>query len=146
KTKFQPTGQIQVLGYGGADRVTINGTSGADTFTAGAASVAFSSTKPGVTSQTITLDSIEGLTLNSQAGNDKLDASALTLGQVTLLGGDGNDTLLGGSGNNVLLGGAGNDSLTGGPGRDLLVGGSGIDVLDGGGGDDILLGGTLSYY
>src|SRR5262249_24322413 len=61
-----------------------------------------------------------------------LDASAFTLGPVTLLGGPGNDTLLGGGGDDLLDGGAGTNSLVGGAGKDTLRTGRGNDVLDGG--------------
>jgi hypothetical protein len=47
-------------------------------------------------------------------------------GQVTLVGGAGDDTLTGGSKNDKLLGGAG--TLTGGAGADYLVGGDGADT------------------
>ncbi len=66
------------------------------------------------------------VTLNGQAGNDKLD------------GGGGNDVLVGGLGNDRLDGGAGDDNLDGGEGNDRLYGGAGADTLTGGAGDDYL--------
>ena len=71
-------------------------------------------------------------------------------GQVTLIGGAGNDTLtsgngqdwlFGGDGNDRLEGGAGNDSLWGQDGHDTLVGAAGLDSLFGGTGNDQLEGG-----
>jgi Ca2+-binding RTX toxin-like protein len=64
-------------------------------------------------------------------------------GNITVLGGDGDDTIVGGAGNELLLGEAGNDSLSGNEGDDTLDGGAGLDTLDGGAGNDTLLNGEL---
>ncbi|MBI1310547.1 trypsin-like serine protease [bacterium] len=82
------------------------------------------------------------------------------IGQVTLLGGEGNDTLNGSDNNDLLIGGAGHDLITtaggndvayggggrdtisGGDGNDTLVGNGGLDLLEGGAGDDYLNGGS----
>ena len=57
---------------------------------------------------TDTLSQMEEIELTGNAGNNLLDASAYTLGAVTLNGGDGNDTLAGGAiFGDVLDGGAG---------------------------------------
>ena len=56
-----------------------------------------------------TLTSIERAVLTGNASNNLLDASAFTLGSVTLFGGDGNDTLLGGSSDDSFDGGDGVD-------------------------------------
>jgi Ca2+-binding RTX toxin-like protein len=64
------------------------------------------------------------LVVNGSAGNDTIDASALTAGAITLrLEGDGGlDTLIGSAGNDVLVGGTGYaDSLFGGDGQDTFV-------------------------
>ena len=66
-----------------------------------------------------TLIGVETAILTGGAGNNLLDASAFTLGSVTLLGGAGDDTLRGGSGDDSLAGQAGNDSLAGGAGSDF---------------------------
>jgi Ca2+-binding RTX toxin-like protein len=70
------------------------------------------------------------LTINALAGNDVVEASALSAAAIQLVAD-------GGEGDDVLIGGAGNDVLSGGPGDDVLIGGPGIDVIDGGEGDDI---------
>ncbi|BBL76190.1 calcium-binding protein [Methylomagnum ishizawai] len=57
-----------------------------------------------------------------------LDASAFTLGSVTLVGGGSDDTLLGGAGADSLQGDDGFDILNGGAGADKLVGGTGGDL------------------
>jgi uncharacterized protein (DUF2141 family) len=85
---------------------------------------------------TITLAAVESANLSGGDSANRLNASAFTLGTVTLQGGNGDD---------VLIGGAGKDSLSGGAGRDLLIGGGGIDTLRGDGGDDILIGGTSTH-
>ncbi len=70
------------------------------------------------------------VTVNTLAGDDVVEGSALLAGAIQL-------TADGGADNDVLIGGDGNDVLLGGDGDDVLLGGPGIDVLDGGPGDDI---------
>ena len=94
-----------------------------------------SSLTGGFGSDSLVGNSMESAQLTGGAGDNRLIASAFTLGAVTLDGGGGND---------VLIGGSKNDSLLGGDGRDLVVGGLGIDSLSGHAGDDILIGGTIS--
>jgi Ca2+-binding RTX toxin-like protein len=65
------------------------------------------------------LTNITRVALTGGAGNNTLDASAFTVGNVTLVGGSGND---------VLNGGSGSDRLDGGLGTDVIDGGLGIDV------------------
>jgi len=104
-----------------------------------------------------------GLMVDFGEGNDKLEVSAETIGNIVAYGGAGNDHLSGGKGNDLLSGGAGNDKLSGGwgddillgdagndrlsggPGRDVLVGGTGHDKLSGGGDGDLLIGGSTVY-
>lgn len=97
------------------------------------------------------LAAIERALLTGGTGANKLDASAFTLGAVTLIGLGGNDTLFGtnladhldgGVGNDSQRGGAGADTLLGGDGNDSLDGGDDADVLNGGLGNDTLLGGA----
>ena len=138
---------------GSADNDTINGLDGNDNLTGGAgndtlnggngidqvvesADVNFTLTNTSLTGiGTDVLSSIEGATLTGGTGNNTLNASAFTLGAVTLNGGAGQDTLVGGSKNDTLLGGDGNDQLTGaGTGngiasQDTLTGGNGIDTF-----------------
>lgn len=72
------------------------------------------------------------------------DATSLTTGVVTLLGGDGDDTLTGGGLGDSLDGGHGADLLQGAQGDDTLVGVSGVDTLEGGFGDDLLVAADLT--
>ena len=67
---------------------------------------------------TDTLSSIELATLTGGASANTIDASAFSLGAVTLNGLAGNDQLLGGRGDDTIVGGAGNDMLVGGGGSD----------------------------
>lgn len=75
------------------------------------------------------------------SGNDTLDASAIVLTDVVLMGGPGNDVLIGGGGNDDLCGGPGNDRLKwsggiagldgyGGLAGDWMIGGTGLDTVD----------------
>ena len=66
---------------------------------------------------------------------NRLDAVAF-LGQVTLLGGEGDDTLLGSNQADVLIGDGGNDQLIAKGGNDSLTGGDGDNTLNGGPGID----------
>jgi Ca2+-binding RTX toxin-like protein len=79
------------------------------------------------------------LRANAGPGDDRLDASALTVG-ASLQGDGGADTQIGGSGDDTLNGNSGSDSLVGGDGNDRILGGSDRDVLIGGAGDDELRG------
>ena len=63
--------------------------------------------------------------LTGGASDNTIDASAFTLGPVTIAGGEGHDVMTGGDGNDSISGAAGNDTLTGGAGDDALDGGAG---------------------
>ena len=67
------------------------------------------------------LSGIDQASLTGGNSGDDIDASAFTLGSVTLTGGTGNDTLLGGSGNDFLTGGGGQDIINGGGGYNTEV-------------------------
>ncbi len=87
------------------------------------------------------LTGVENASLTGGAGGNMFDASAFTLGSVTLIGGDGQDQLLGGSKNDAISGQDGDDVLVGGAGNDTISGGEGDDMLRGGTGNDLLIGG-----
>ena len=72
------------------------------------------------------------LTVNALAGDDVVEASAVTAGAIQL-------TLDGGANDDVLIGGDGDDVMLGGDGDDVLLGGPGLDILDGGAGDNIVI-------
>jgi Ca2+-binding RTX toxin-like protein len=113
------TSQIQVLGLGGNDVLTIDDGNGP----------------------------MPPANLSGGEGNDKLTGSGADdvldggPGDDILLGRGGNDTLLGGPGNDTLNGGQGTDQMIGGDGDDLIIWnpGDGSDVVEGQGGNDTLL-------
>ncbi len=70
---------------------------------------------------TESLSGIDQASLTGGNSGDEINASAFTLGNVTLMGGTGNDTLLGGSGNDFLTGGGGQDIINGGGGYNTEV-------------------------
>lgn len=66
------------------------------------------------------LSSIETAKITGGANSNSIDASAFTLGSVTLFGEAGNDNLEGGTKSDTLVGGQGNDTLSGGAGKDTV--------------------------
>jgi Ca2+-binding RTX toxin-like protein len=91
--------------------------------------------------------------IDMAGGDDVVDLTSYgkTYGDVTILGGAGNDvlwsslgndSLSGGTGNDTMRGGWGNDHLTGDDGNDRLYGGAEDDTLEGGAGADVLDGGS----
>jgi Ca2+-binding RTX toxin-like protein len=112
---------VIVFGTNGADGVNVFGPVGAVTVGGLATRVRIAGAEA----------ANDRLVINALAGNDAVNASALSAGaiQLTVDGGDGDDTLVGSSGADVLTGGAGNDRLVGGPGVDVLVGAPGNDVV-----------------
>ncbi len=73
------------------------------------------------------------VTIIGGSGDDILWSN---VGNDTVDGGDGKDNIWGGSGNDTLRGGLGDDALAGGTGNDVLDGGAGADSMNGGAGDD----------
>ena len=103
-------------------------------------------------SSDLVANGLTSFTIETGAGNDTVNASAITAtGRcgVTVLGGDGDDEFWGGSRNDRIEGGPGNDSFHSNLGNDILFGGDGADVfyltttddpytsIDGGAGDDL---------
>jgi Ca2+-binding RTX toxin-like protein len=102
-------------GDGQLDTVIVNGTAGNDAIVV--ASDATGIAVIGLAAQVhITgAEPADRLNIIAGAGDDVVQASALTAGaiQLTADGGDGNDVLIGTAGNDTLLGGAGDDILNG---------------------------------
>jgi Ca2+-binding RTX toxin-like protein len=136
---------LQGAGDGSADTVTVDGTSGNDHISV--VSNGTSVLVNGLPAQ-VTVDGAEAnndaLVVAGLDGNDTINASALTPGQINLTidGGAGNDTIVGSAGQDMLIGGAGNDTITGGAGRDVAFLGSGDDrfVWNPGDGSDLVEG------
>ncbi len=113
------------LGDGQPDNVIVKGTSGDDVILvacdANGVSVLGLAAQFHITSAETANDT---LTVYGLAGEDVMEALALTADAIRLAG-DGGD------GADILIGGAGNDVFYGGNGDDVLLGGPGLDVLDG---------------
>jgi Ca2+-binding RTX toxin-like protein len=138
-------------GDGAVDSVVIAGTSNDDTVQIGGAGGAVTVTGLAATVNISGSEATDQLLVQGLAGNDVLNASALTAGTIsltldggggkdTLTGSNGDDTLLGGDGNDIIIGGRGNDVLIGGDGDDVFVWnpGDGSDVIEGQGGTDTM--------
>jgi Ca2+-binding RTX toxin-like protein len=132
-------------GDGATDRVSVDGTAGAD-------SIAVNGDTSGVTvsglSSTVAVqhqDPTDLLDVEGLGGDDDISAAPLPAQAIALLlnGGDGNDTLAGGKGVETLNGGDGNDSIDGNGGNDAALMGAGDDtfVWDPGDGSDTIEGG-----
>jgi Ca2+-binding RTX toxin-like protein len=132
---------------GQPDRVTLDGTAKDDAVSVHQSGSAV--TVNGLAAQ-LSIDHADAnqnsLEIDTGAGNDVVDASAMPASSIGLVvnGGDGHDVLQGGAGNDVLRGGAGDDVLIGGAGNDVLDGGAGHSVLIGGAGDDIFMNGEVT--
>jgi Ca2+-binding RTX toxin-like protein len=148
---------------GGADNDTLAGGGGTDSLVGGTgvdqvAEVAVDAEEIVLTDTTLTVggfsdtvNGVEEFILTGGSLSSRIDASAYTLGNVTINGEGGDDTLIGSSGDDLINGGGGNDTLTGSLGNDSMLGGAGSDNIDGGsandtlagqGGADTLIGGT----
>ncbi len=90
---------------GGGGNDVLNGGDGTDRVVeTGVTSAIVTNTKISGGLGSDSLVGIEQFDLTGTAGNNLLDASAFTLGSVSLSGGDGSDTIAGGSGGDVLNG------------------------------------------
>jgi Ca2+-binding RTX toxin-like protein len=118
---------------GAADRVTVNGTNGADVIvaagSAGSAIVSGLAARVTVAGAEVPADV---LAVNALGGDDVVQGSSLAADAISFAAD-------GGPGDDVLTGGAGADVLTGGAGDDVLIGGAGADVLDGGPGNNVVI-------
>jgi Ca2+-binding RTX toxin-like protein len=131
-------------GDGAADSVNVTGTAADDNINV--VSNGSSVNVNGLPAQ-VTIAGAEAandqLVVNGGVGNDTIDASKVTAGQIklTLNGGAGNDTLIGSAGSDTVIGGQGNDTALLGAGDDTFVWnpGDGSDIVEGQGGNDTLV-------
>ncbi len=103
---------------GGLGNDSLNGGTGTDTLVETAAQLTLTNSKL-TGNGTDKLTKVERATLTGTAANDVLNASAFTLGNVTLLGGDGDDTLVGSAFTGTADADGFHDSLDGGAGTDV---------------------------
>jgi Ca2+-binding RTX toxin-like protein len=85
------------------------------------------------------MGTIERLTINSFAGDDKLVTAAGVTLPITVDAGPGNDAITTGDAADLVQGGEGVDTLNGGAGGDRILGNPGNDVMNGNAGDDVLV-------
>lgn len=115
------TDTITVEGTRHRDHVTVTGAPGGVSVTGLAATVDIRGAEP-----------TDTLAIDTQNGNDVVDASNLAAGAISF-------SADGGNGRDLLIGSPGDDTLLGGNGRDILIGNAGTDHLDGGPGHDLVL-------
>lgn len=114
----------------------INGGAGIDTFQANYSAR---------TADTVITLNTTSFTAPSTLPADQVQTiSVLSIEQLNLTLGSGNDSLTGGNFNDILRGGAGNDVLRGNGGADFLEGNDDNDTLYGGDAGDTIFGGTGS--
>ncbi len=158
------TGSAEIffnLSFGGAgggagDRLELNTTDNADNVLVGEspAGIAGANLNHGesVKDIDVTAEGVEIVDVNTRKGDDAISAigdaavggleNPLTIGDLTLQGGNQNDTIRGGAGNDKLFGGTQDDDLDGGGGADTVNGGPDNDALDGGAQADSIIGDT----
>jgi Ca2+-binding RTX toxin-like protein len=131
-------------GDAGDDTVEVNGSGGAEVFTATANGTRVRFDRMDPAPFAIDIGTSENLVLNAVGGNDSFSAAGnlASLIKITVDGGANNDTLLGSNGVDLLLGGDGNDFVDGQQGDDLAFLGAGDDVFqwDPGDGSDVVEG------
>jgi Ca2+-binding RTX toxin-like protein len=129
-------------GDGQLDRVTVNATAGNDDIKVFTANGGIGITGASAPVTIIHSEATDQLIVDGGAGDDTINASALTAGltRLTLDGGAGNDTLTGSQGSDRVLGGTGNDFAALGAGNDVFVwnSGDGNDTVEGRAGFDRL--------
>lgn len=139
-------------GGAGAEKVVVNGTDAAESFTATSNGTSARLDRLSPTAMHFDVMNVESVVIKAGAGDDSFSATGnlAPLTAITVEGGLGNDTLLGSNGADVLNGGAGNDFIDGQQGNDtILMGGDddtfqwdpgdGSDVVEGQGGNDTMV-------
>ncbi|MFO0898078.1 MAG: hypothetical protein U0836_11700 [Pirellulales bacterium] len=129
---------------GAADRITVNGTQGADAiYTATVVGITTVTGLPAtVNFRNADANQLDALVINGQGGDDAINAMFLASSiALTVNGGLGNDVLTGSAGNDLFNGGDGNDTAFMGAGDDTFVWNPGDDndILEGQAGTDKML-------
>ena len=125
-------------GDGGNDETQINGRNTTDDMTVQpiGGRVRFDRVAPGPFN--VDMD-VERLTINSQAGDDRLVTSPGVALPITIDAGPGVDDITTGDAGDLVQGGEGVDTLNAGAGGDRILGNPGNDVMNAGPGDDTLV-------
>jgi Ca2+-binding RTX toxin-like protein len=127
-------------GDAGSDESIINGRNTTDDMTVqnlAGGRVRFDRIAPGPFF--VDMGTVERLTINALAGDDKLVTNADVTLPITVDAGSGLDDITTGAGADLVQGGEGVDTLNGGAGGDRIVGNPGNDVMNGNAGDDTLV-------
>jgi Ca2+-binding RTX toxin-like protein len=128
----------------GIDRVQVNGSAGAETFTAVANGVRTRLDRVGSSPFSIDIGTSERLSLSTGDGQDRFDASGIPAGHIAISVSTGaeNDAVTGSGGDDVIDAGAGTDVVDGEAGNDQVFLGDGADIADWnpGDGNDIIEG------
>ena len=132
-------GSDVVEGQGGADTLLFNGSAANEIFTI-SANGQRETFRRDVGNITMDINDIERIEAHAGAGNDTVDASALTAGRATLrlFAEDGDDRVIGSAGADFINGGRGTDTVSMGAGNDRFQWnpGEGSDLIDGQAGFD----------
>ena len=127
-------------GEDGNDETQINGRNTTDDMTVqniAGGRVRFDRVAPGPFF--VDMGTVERLTINFQAGDDKLVTSPGVILPMTVDAGPGLDDITTGDAGDLVQGGEGVDTLNAGAGGDRLLGNPGNDVMNAGAGDDTLV-------
>jgi Ca2+-binding RTX toxin-like protein len=127
-------------GEDGVDETQINGRNTTDDATVqniAGGRVRFDRVAPGPFN--VDMGTVERLTINTQAGDDKLVTGPGVTLPMTIDAGPGVDDITAGDAGDVVQGGEGVDTLNAGAGGDRLVGNPGNDIMNAGAGDDTLV-------
>ncbi len=131
-------------GDGATDLVIVNGTNNSNSINVGLVGKNIAVTGLAAVTTIAGAEASDGLTVNGLGGDDKIGASKLSAGLITLTldAGSGNDTVAGSLGADVLLGGDGNDLVVGDDGNDVAFLGAANDlfVWNNGDGSDVVEG------
>lgn len=124
-TAILNNGILEVIGTKAADNIILKQT---------ATKISVSGVKA-----TFDVNKVQAIRINGLAGNDTIDASAVSK-HCEIHGGLNNDRIVGSSVTDTLFGEEGNDRIFGKGGSDIIYGGSGNDLLFGDGDLDFLFG------
>ena len=126
-------------GEDGVDETQINGRNTTDDVTVqnvAGGRVRFDRIAPGPFN--VSMATVERLTVNTQAGDDKVVTGPGVTLPMTVDAGPGTDAITTGDAGDIVQGGEGVDTLNAGAGGDRLLGNPGNDVMNAGAGDDTL--------